>query len=326
MKRCLIAAALLTLAVWFISGCTSQADDSDQNTIVNQAILRKPHDQRQTVPEFDRGSHIAQREEAVEQSADSAVENREESDQDLGHSESAELERKIIRERYYRQEVQDLSQVLNELERMVNGLSGAFIESIERWESEERNRTEQHARVVLRIPVDQWPELEKDITEQGNILNETISGEDVTEEYVDNDARLRNLKAHEERLLELYEQAENIEDMLKIEAELSRIRSSIEQLESKQKYLDQVTSTIRVTLDLMQVEAHEFASGQNEQSLWKEGWLGFKNSLQFMLYLGERGIVMLITALPYLAVPAISVIIIFFRKRKRGRTESGDGE
>jgi hypothetical protein len=227
-----------------------------------------------------------------------------------------EYDRKIIREQFIEQQVQDLKLVLDDLERSVNQLPGAYIESLQEWKDEQKNKTEHRATIIMRIPVDHFHSFLQRVEEQGQVTNRQLSGKDVTEEFVDNDSRLRNLKMHEERILKLYEKANTIEEMLKIEDELSRIRSSIEQLEGRQKYLRHVTSTVKLSLELFQVDEAEFVTADEDTPLFTEAWVGFQTSIKQILHLGQNILILFITLFPYLIILAILTgIVMWLRKR-----------
>jgi hypothetical protein len=227
-----------------------------------------------------------------------------------------EYDRKIIREQFIEQQVQDLKVVLDGLERSVNQLPGAYIESLQEWKKEQKHKTEHRAHIIMRIPVDHFDSFLRKVEEQGQVTNRQLSGKDVTEEFVDNDSRLRNLKAHEERILKLYEKANTIEEMLKIEDELSRIRSSIEQLEGRQKYLRHVTSTVKLSLELFQVEEAEFVTADENTPLLTEAWIGFKTSITQILNLGKKILILLITLFPYLVIVTVLLgLVLWLRSR-----------
>lgn len=230
--------------------------------------------------------------------------------------EEEQMERKIIHEQFIEQQVQDLAQIIDELESTVSNMSGAYIESLREWKREERDQTIHRAEVIIRVPVNAFPSFLSQVEEQGNIIDRQISGQDVTEEFVDNEARLRNLKTHEERILELYQKAESIEDMLHIEQELSRIRSSIEQIEGRQKYLNHVTSSAKLTLQLFQVEETEFLTAKTETSTFQEAGLGFLKSVKGLARFGERLFVFLVTVLPYLMALLVIILPSYFIVKK----------
>jgi len=80
------------------------------------------------------------------------------------------------------------------------------------------------------------------------------SGRDVTEEYIDLEARLRNLRRQEERLLEILDRAESVKDVLEVERELGRVRGEIERLEGRLRYLSNRVEFATITVELLEPE------------------------------------------------------------------------
>ena len=85
------------------------------------------------------------------------------------------------------------------------------------------------------------------------VTTDTISGQDVTEEYVDLQSRERNLRATEESLLRLYDRAKNVEETLSIQRELTTVRGEIELVQGRIKYLDQRSAYSQITLNIQPV-------------------------------------------------------------------------
>lgn len=83
---------------------------------------------------------------------------------------------------------------------------------------------------------------------------ESTSSKDVTEEYVDLSARLHNLEASEAQLLELMKRAGEVEEILKVQRELSRVTGEIEQTKGRMQYLEQTSSTSLISVQLQQSE------------------------------------------------------------------------
>ncbi|EGL83398.1 hypothetical protein CathTA2_1063 [Caldalkalibacillus thermarum TA2.A1] len=311
VKVCCLGVWMLA-ALLIISGCSAVTDDLAQESR-DMAVIEYEGTDELTEQAFA-GQEAAVEREKMAVEADKIAE-------DKADGAGGDSERKIIREQYLQLDVQDLSQTLKQIERLVNRVPGAYIETIEQWTHEApHRRTEYQAHLVLRLPVDQSASFLQEIESYGNVMYRSVHGQDVTVEYVDNDARLRNLAKHEERLLSLYDQVQTIEDMLKLEAELSRIREQIETIHSRQQYLERVTSTVRVTLDLIQVEEKEYLSFQENKPLWEEAWAGFKQSVNAIGRLAQRGVVLFVTVLPYLfavALVGIPVYAILYRWRSR---------
>lgn len=106
------------------------------------------------------------------------------------------------------------------------------------------------ATMVVKVPSDKFPLLIKDVKKLGEVEYEQESEEEVTQQYIDLSARLRNLKRQEERYLELLDMAKNVEEMLKVEAELSRIRGEIESLQAQVDHLKRSAKMATLTIEL----------------------------------------------------------------------------
>ncbi len=114
---------------------------------------------------------------------------------------------------------------------------------------------------------------------------------DVTEEYIDIDARIKTKKELEDRYKELLKQATKVDEILNIEKEIGQLRTEIESVEGRMKYLkDRISfSTLTVTYYQKTTSAFRFTS-KFGQAL-KTGWDGF---LWFLIGLTHLWIFILI--------------------------------
>jgi hypothetical protein len=103
--------------------------------------------------------------------------------------------------------------------------------------------------ITIRVPVARFDEALRRIEEAGDMLHRNVAVEDVTEEYLDLEIRLRNARAVRDRLEKLLEKAATVEESVLLEKELGRVAGEIERLEGRMKYLrDRAAfSTITVT-------------------------------------------------------------------------------
>lgn len=108
--------------------------------------------------------------------------------------------------------------------------------------------------IVIRVPAGKFDDILKRIEKLGDVLHRNLSAEDVTEQYMDMEVRLKNARAVRDRLQQLLEKATKVEESLSIEKELTRVGTEIETLEGKLKYLrDRVSfSTITVSFQAKQ--------------------------------------------------------------------------
>jgi hypothetical protein len=104
---------------------------------------------------------------------------------------------------------------------------------------------------TIRVPEAQFETVVESLRAVGErVLREKVTGQDVTEEFVDLQARIRTKKAVEGQYLEIMKQAKSVEDVLAVQEKLGAIRSEIEQLEGRLRFLESQTSmsTIKITL------------------------------------------------------------------------------
>jgi hypothetical protein len=104
---------------------------------------------------------------------------------------------------------------------------------------------------TLRVPSDQLDPTTAEIKKLGQVESESQSGEEVTQQYVDLDARLTNARNTEQRLTTLlHDRTGKMSDVLSVEQEIDRVRGSIEQMEAQKKTLvNRVDfATLNVTL------------------------------------------------------------------------------
>lgn len=100
----------------------------------------------------------------------------------------------------------------------------------------------------VRIPSNKFDDF-MSYTEKGfTVKNKNISSENITDAYVDNEARLKNLRAQEEQVLTILKKANTVEEVLKVQAELYKIRGEAEALEAKKKSWDKQVDYASITI------------------------------------------------------------------------------
>jgi hypothetical protein len=138
--------------------------------------------------------------------------------------------------------------------------------------------------VTVRIPVADFDASITKVGEFGEVTSKTIQGQDVTEEFVDLDAQLKNLRATENQFLEIMKKATKIEDILAVQRELSNVRGQIDSIEGRMKYLQQSAdlSTLTVYLSTDPSNLPIF----DESDTWKP-WAQVKEAARSLLELGK---------------------------------------
>ncbi|MBW3596675.1 MAG: DUF4349 domain-containing protein [Planctomycetes bacterium] len=172
-------------------------------------------------------------------------------------------------------------------------------------------------RWVVRTPVKHFQKFLDEVTALGVPEMREISTQDVTEEYVDLEARLANKRKLEQRILDLLEnQTGEIKDIIAVETELARVREEIERMEGRLRWLAQrvelttVTIFAREEFDYVPPQAPTFAG--KVQSTWS-------HSLAALGKAGEALALVIVAIVPWLAVLAILLfpLLIWWRLRRR---------
>lgn len=105
--------------------------------------------------------------------------------------------------------------------------------------------------VTVRIPVASFSEVFEAIKTVAQVVEiESINGQDVTQQYIDMEARLKNLRSTETQYLEILKKAQTVEDILKVQQLLSQVRGDIESMEAQLKHLTNQTDLATITVNL----------------------------------------------------------------------------
>ncbi len=108
---------------------------------------------------------------------------------------------------------------------------------------EERVDGTKYGSVTIRVPSNRFDEALAEAKKLATqVKSETVGGQDVTEQYTDLQAQLRNAKAQETEYLNILKRAQTVQDILSVQSYLGGVRSQIESLEGRLKYLENQTS------------------------------------------------------------------------------------
>ncbi len=245
-------------------------------------------------------------------------------------------DRKIIRTATLELEVEDIGAAVQEVESVAAAAGGfvsrssVFIEEPFELEAEDDSapRRTQTATVTIRVPAEVYRSVMsqlRGIAEE--VTSEISEASEVTEEYTDLQARLRNLEATEASYLELLTKAEEIPDILTVQDRINSVRLEIEQVQGRINLLDSLTdlATITVQLRLPVPLAEEPDSGQGwAAEAWDAAWEGSQEVLEAMGTAAIVGGVVLV----WIAIPGLAVLVVwrlFGPRPPRGDEVGGSG-
>ena len=230
--------------------------------------------------------------------------------------------RKLIRTVNMDVETKDYDGFLAALEAEVKELGG-YIESTDTYNGSSYSsyQSSRNASLTLRIPEGQLDGFLQMVSDAGNVVRRSDKVNDVTLSYVDLQSHRNALRTEQERLMELLEMAETVEDIITIEDRLSNVRYQLESMESKLRTMDNQVDYSTVYMQLEEVRELTPAEGR---SAWERIRSGFVDSVKDLGEgLAELGIWFVIH-IPYLLFCAALVVVIVLILRllsKRGRAK-----
>ncbi len=225
-------------------------------------------------------------------------------------------EQRLIREGFLQVTVDDAREYSREAQERAEGFGG-FVSNLSQYSNFVDGREYVTVSMQLRIPEARFDELVFWVEDTAVVASKDIGTTDVTEEYVDLEARIRNLKAQESRLQEIAGQAETVEDLLAVERELGRIRGEVESLEGRFRYLqDRVQySTLHLTVREERTRPADI-SGFSLTDVLRRAGSAFTQGIYAFLNLTGELMVRISYALPFLLfILFLTLVIILLSKR-----------
>ena len=303
---CLTAASLLSL-IAAAAGCASVAMAPDEAMGVEQ--------------------YIVEREMVMEEAP--AAPAADDSGWSGGVNASA-IERLIIRNASLSVVVSDTEEAIEQISGLVNGMGGFVVES-----NVYQYQEGMQASVTLRVPAEKFDDALNSIRDlTTEVRSENISGQDVTEEYVDLGSRLRSLEATEERLLDFMDEAEDTEAALNVLSRLQDVQADIEHVKGRRKYLEDSAAMATIALDITPDKLAQpiEVGGWHPEGTLRDSIQGLVRILQWLV---DAAIVIIVLVMPTLTVIAVPFVALFFvvrviarrrRARKAKQTQTPETE
>ncbi|MCD8250116.1 MAG: DUF4349 domain-containing protein [Lachnospiraceae bacterium] len=305
MKKRFLTITMMTLVVLGMAGCGSSSYSSAA---------------ADTAASYYR-TEAATAEETVEyEVAEDAVEEG-----DAGVSSGSGIEsvtdtsRKLIKTVNLSLQTTEFDSVLESISARTTELGG-YIENSSVSGNSYYYESTRYAYYTIRIPSVRLDEFVDVVGDLGNVTYKSESVEDVTLEYTDVESRKTALETEQERLLELLEEAENMEDLLAIESKLSEVRYELESYGSQLRVLDNQVDYSTVYVDVDEVER---ITETTEKGFFGQIADRFNDSL-YRVGKGLRNfVIVFVGSLPVLVVWAvvIAVIVLILRRICRGRKD-----
>ncbi|WP_077704865.1 DUF4349 domain-containing protein [Virgibacillus dokdonensis] len=289
---------LLCFFLILLTSCDERSDSSDQSNSVSSY-----QDDKTTIQTEDSREMADSGKEQTEQKAEET---------EVPKADTYDVDqRKVIYTADTRIEVKDLQKKIATLESLIIDYNGYIVESSRSNDTEEKNST---GFITARVPQTNFKTFMDEVESgEGKLLSNNISGQDVTEEYVDLESRLQSKKVVEKRLLAFMEQAEKTEDLLAISEDLAEVQEEIEQITGRMNYLQNKADLATVHIE---IQENNVSLEDGDLNTWEATKQQFIKSINFLLKVISNVFVFIAGNMPVLIL--ISVLgwlgWIFIRK------------
>lgn len=219
--------------------------------------------------------------------------------------------RQIIKNADLSIEVSDLNEAVNRATEIASRLGGLVVASrLGGGPEGQAGAVNRWASLTLRAPADRFDAAMIELRQLGRVVAENQSSQDVTEEAIDLEARAANLEEQERRLRALLGRAGKIEEIMQVENELARVRTEIDGLRGRQRFLADQAAYSTVNLNMRETP---LAAKGIESPGWKgvgeRAAAAFVRAVNALLTVGAGLLVVVAAALPVLLVLAVLIVL-----------------
>jgi hypothetical protein len=198
---------------------------------------------------------------------------------------------------------------------------GGFVvtsEAKQRQDADPSKRT-LDVKLVVRIPANQFgPALDEITRLASNLPEANVSGQDVTEDFIDLEARIKTQKALELQFLEIMKQARTVEDALEVQSQIADVRADIERLEGRKRFLENRSSLSTITVNIRTpkiIEVNPTGIRHTVREAVSESLEMASGMLTFFI----RFLILMVPIFVFVLLPAGLVIRYLIRRAKRIR-------
>lgn len=284
LRHPLSLALALMLSVVLLAGCggsraTASYDVAPQAMPAASSAAAMEGGGFAGAPEYDKGA------------AENSVATDGNGDIEQPPSAPESLGRKIIKEGAAEIEALEYEKAVNGLYDLVTSLGG-FVESQTMQGNRYYQSSLRSASITVRVPAEKFDEAMYRLSNLGSVVRQDSSGTDITDSYADTEARVRNLKIQETRILELIAKAQKLDEIVTLESRLSDLRYQIESLENSLKNYDRLLAFSRISLTITEVLRESDVKpmpktlGERIAQAFDDAWTGLRENAQdFLVWL-----------------------------------------
>ena len=224
--------------------------------------------------------------------------------------EGALTKRKIVQNGYLGILVKNSEEVSQKIQKIASDLNG-FVQDVRVYEVDENTK---NGTVTIRVPADRFAEAMDEVKKLAvKVESENVNAQDVTEQFVDLEAQLKNYRLEEQQYQDVLKKAQRVDEILSVHAQLARVRGDIERIEGQLKYLSRQVDMSSITVN-MTAEAEVTVLGVKWRPLY-EIKVAFRSMLESLVSFLNM-IIGLVVYLPVIILWLALLGILFWLGRK----------
>ena len=189
--------------------------------------------------------------------------------------------------------------------------------------SDRQDSASMHMYLSVMVPAESYDLFVNDICDTGKVLSKNMSAENITKNYSETKAYVDSLSTELEKLQNMMEQAEDIEDMLAIEDRITEVETQLNRYKSDLANLETQIQYSTVNINVSEVKEYTPTTmatenfGERIVKTFREAWDNFGTFLQGLL-------LVVILLLPFIALIAVilAVVLIVIKKRKAAKKKN----
>ena len=237
---------------------------------------------------------------------------------DTAASAAEAADRRIIRNANLTMEVNSTSDMQHKVTSIAETHGGFVVTS----EAKQRENTEPEKRtldikLVVRVPAERFGSALDQIRGLATALREeNVTGQDVTEEFIDLEARIRTQRALELQFLEIMKQARKVEDALEVQRQIADVRTDIEKLEGRKRFLENRASLSTIVVNLeapRQIIVNTSSFGRSLRNSVSEG-VDFGSAILLFLV---RFVIVMVPVTVFVLLPLGLIVRYLVRRARR---------
>jgi len=298
MKKILSLFLIILLSLTFIIGCSSNKSSDESNLMMKNEIISNDGTSKSSL---NVGQGINDKYNANK----------------TDNKGAAKTDRKVVQNAFLEIETINFDKAVTFVSQSTEQEIGYIQESsVSGGKSYSGNyKDNRSAHYVIRIPKDKLNSFLKAAQDIGVITNKRVTGDDITSQYFDTEARLKSFNIQEERLLKLLEKSENLKDVIELEKQLTDTRYQIENLTGTLKKWDNLVELATVDINIREVQ--EVTALKDKSGKFGDKIIdAFKTSVNLLFNGLKIFIIVLIGAVPFIIVGAVLYLVVRFGIKK----------